>query len=73
MRRRLDIAASIVVTPGLMFLDEPTTGLDPHARNQVWDIMRALAAEGTTIMLCTQYLEEADQLVEGIAVMTAAR
>jgi len=69
MRRRLDIAASIVVTPELMFLDEPTTGLDPRSRNQVWDIIRALVAEGTTILLCTQYLEEADQLAEGIAVI----
>ena len=69
MRRRLDIAASIVITPELMFLDEPTTGLDPRSRNQVWDIVRALVAEGTTILLCTQYLEEADQLAEGIAVI----
>ena len=69
MRRRLDIAASIVVTPELMFLDEPTTGLDPRSRNQVWDIIRALAAEGTTILLCTQYLEEADRLTDGIAVI----
>jgi ABC-2 type transport system ATP-binding protein len=69
MRRRLDIAASIVVTPELMFLDEPTTGLDPRSRNQVWDIIRALVAEGTTILLCTQYLDEADQLAEGIAVI----
>ena len=69
MRRRLDIAASIVVTPQLMFLDEPTTGLDPRSRNQVWEIIRALVAEGTTILLCTQYLEEADQLAEGIAVI----
>jgi ABC-2 type transport system ATP-binding protein len=69
MRRRLDIAASIVVTPPLMFLDEPTTGLDPRSRNQVWDIIRALVAEGTTILLCTQYLDEADQLAEGIAVI----
>jgi ABC-2 type transport system ATP-binding protein len=69
MRRRLDIAASIVVTPELMFLDEPTTGLDPRSRNQVWDIVRALVSEGTTILLCTQYLEEADQLAEGIAVI----
>jgi ABC-2 type transport system ATP-binding protein len=69
MRRRLDIAASIVVTPRLMFLDEPTTGLDPRSRNQVWDIIRALQAEGTTILLCTQYLEEADQLADGIAVI----
>ncbi|MQA75037.1 MAG: ATP-binding cassette domain-containing protein [Solirubrobacterales bacterium] len=69
MRRRLDIAASIVVTPQLMFLDEPTTGLDPRSRNQVWDIIRALVASGTTILLCTQYLEEADQLCDGIAVI----
>ncbi len=69
MRRRLDIAASIVVTPQLMFLDEPTTGLDPRSRNQVWDIIRAFVAEGTTILLCTQYLEEADQLADRIAVI----
>jgi ABC-2 type transport system ATP-binding protein len=69
MRRRLDLAASIVVTPQLMFLDEPTTGLDPRSRNQVWDIIRALVAEGTTILLCTQYLDEADQLADGIAVI----
>lgn len=73
MRRRLDIAASIVVTPDLMFLDEPTTGLDPRSRNQVWEIVRALVAEGTTILLCTQYLEEADQLAEGIAVIDHGR
>jgi ABC-2 type transport system ATP-binding protein len=52
-----------------MFLDEPTTGLDPRSRNQVWDIIRALVSEGTTILLCTQYLEEADQLADGIAVI----
>jgi ABC-2 type transport system ATP-binding protein len=69
MRRRLDIAASIVVTPQLMFLDEPTTGLDPRSRNQVWGIIRAMVGQGTTILLCTQYLEEADQLAEGIAVI----
>ncbi|MDQ3759981.1 MAG: DUF4162 domain-containing protein, partial [Actinomycetota bacterium] len=69
MRRRLDVAASLVVTPDLMFLDEPTTGLDPRSRNQVWGIVRALAGEGTTILLCTQYLDEADQLAEGIAVI----
>ncbi len=69
MRRRLDIAASLVVTPELLFLDEPTTGLDPRSRNQVWDIVRALAAGGTTILLCTQYLDEADQLADGIAVI----
>jgi ABC-2 type transport system ATP-binding protein len=69
MRRRLDIAASIVVTPRLMFLDEPTTGLDPRSRNQVWDIVRTLVADGTTVLLCTQYLDEADQLADGIAVI----
>jgi ABC-2 type transport system ATP-binding protein len=73
MRRRLDIAASLVVTPELMFLDEPTTGLDPRSRNQVWDIIRSLAAAGTTIVLCTQYLDEADQLADGIAVIDHGR
>jgi ABC-2 type transport system ATP-binding protein len=73
MRRRLDIAASIVITPDLMFLDEPTTGLDPRSRNQVWDIIRCLVAEGATILLCTQYLDEADQLAEGIAVIDHGR
>ena len=73
MRRRLDIAASLVVTPELMFLDEPTTGLDPRSRNQVWDIVRSLAAAGTTILLCTQYLDEADQLADGIAVIDHGR
>src|SRR5687768_16703716 len=67
--RRLDIAASIVVTPRLMFLDEPTTGLDPRSRNQVWVIVRALVGQGTTVLLCTQYLEEADQLADRIAVI----
>ncbi|MPZ99527.1 MAG: ATP-binding cassette domain-containing protein [Dehalococcoidia bacterium] len=69
MRRRIDIAASIVVTPDLIFLDEPTTGLDPRARNQVWDIVRALVSEGTTVLLTTQYLDEADQLAGRIAVI----
>ena len=69
MRRRLDIAASIVVTPELLFLDEPTTGLDPRSRNQVWDIIRALRENGTTVMLSTQYLDEADRLADGIAVI----
>jgi ABC-2 type transport system ATP-binding protein len=69
MRRRLDIAASIVVTPDLIFLDEPTAGLDPRSRNQVWDIVRALAARGTTVLLTTQYLDEADQLADRIAVI----
>jgi ABC-2 type transport system ATP-binding protein len=73
MRRRLDIAASLVVTPALMFLDEPTTGLDPRSRNQVRDIIRALVGEGTTILLCTQYLDEADQLAAGIAVIDHGR
>jgi ABC-2 type transport system ATP-binding protein len=73
MRRRLDIAASIVVTPELLFLDEPTTGLDPRSRNQVWDIVRALRAGGTTVLLCTQYLDEADQLADGIAVIDHGR
>jgi ABC-2 type transport system ATP-binding protein len=69
MRRRLDLAASIVVTPELMFLDEPSTGLDPRSRNQVWDIVRAMQDAGTTVLLCTQYLEEADQLADRIAVI----
>jgi ABC-2 type transport system ATP-binding protein len=73
MRRRLDIGASIVVTPRLLFLDEPTTGLDPRSRNQVWDIIRAMVAGGTTILLCTQYLDEADQLADGIAVIDHGR
>jgi ABC-2 type transport system ATP-binding protein len=71
--RRLDIAASIVVTPRLMFLDEPTTGLDPRSRNQVWEIIRALIGEGTTVLLCTQYLDEADQLADRIAVIDHGR
>jgi ABC-2 type transport system ATP-binding protein len=73
MRRRLDIAASIVVTPELVFLDEPTTGLDPRSRNQVWDIVRALVGQGTTVLLCTQYLDEADQLADRIAVIDRGR
>ncbi|WP_372630554.1 ATP-binding cassette domain-containing protein [Cohnella sp.] len=69
MRRRIDIAASIVAAPDLLFLDEPTTGLDPRSRNQVWDIIRALVRNGTTVFLTTQYLEEADQLADRIAVI----
>lgn len=69
MRRRIDIAASIIVTPDLLFLDEPTAELDPHSRNQVWGIVRALVAEGTTVLLTTQHLEEADQLADRIAVI----
>lgn len=73
MRRRLDIAASIVVKPDLLFLDEPTTGLDPRSRNQVWDIIRSLVANGTTVLLTTQYLDEADQLANRIAVIDNGR
>ena len=69
MRRRLDIAASLVVTPEVLFLDEPTTGLDPRSRNQVWDIVRAIAGGGTTVLLTTQYLEEADRLASRLAVI----
>ena len=69
MRRRLDIAASIVVTPDLLFLDEPTTGLDPMNRNQVWDIVRSMSSGGTTVLLTTQYLDEADKLADRIAVI----
>lgn len=73
MRRRIDIAASIVVTPELLFLDEPTAGLDPRSRNQVWDIIRALVGGGTTVLLTTQYLEEADQLADRIAVINQGK
>jgi ABC-2 type transport system ATP-binding protein len=69
MRRRLDIAASLIVTPGVLFLDEPTTGLDPVARKSVWRMIRALAGSGVTILLTTQYLDEADQLAARIAVI----
>jgi ABC-2 type transport system ATP-binding protein len=73
MRRRLDIAASIVVRPEVLFLDEPTTGLDPSSRGQVWDIVRALVAAGTTVLLTTQYLDEADKLADRIAVVDHGR
>ncbi|MGK5173628.1 ATP-binding cassette domain-containing protein [Geodermatophilus sp. CPCC 205761] len=73
MRRRIDIAASIVVRPDLIFLDEPTTGLDPRSRNQVWDVVRALVRGGTTVLLTTQYLDEADQLADRISVIDAGR
>ena len=69
MRRRLDIAASILSTPDLLFLDEPTTGLDPRSRSQVWDIVRVIVAQGTTVLLTTQYLDEADKLADRIAVI----
>ena len=73
MRRRLDIAASLIVTPGILFLDEPTTGLDPKARQGVWRMIRQLAAAGVTVLLTTQYLEEADQLASRIAVIDHGR
>jgi ABC-2 type transport system ATP-binding protein len=69
MRRRLDLAASLIGYPSVLFLDEPTTGLDPSARAMTWDIVRELAAEGTTLLLTTQYLEEADQLAGRVAVI----
>jgi ABC-2 type transport system ATP-binding protein len=69
MRRRLDLASSLLVRPRLLFLDEPTTGLDPRSRNAIWDITRELVDEGMTLLLTTQYLEEADQLADRIAVI----
>jgi oleandomycin transport system ATP-binding protein len=71
MRRRLDLAASLIARPAVLFLDEPTTGLDPSARAAVWDMVRELAADGTTLLLTTQYLEEADQLAARVAVIGA--
>ncbi|CAM3661903.1 Daunorubicin resistance ABC transporter ATPase subunit [Paenibacillus glucanolyticus] len=73
MRRRLDIAASIVTKPDVIFLDEPTTGLDPQSRMQVWDIVKTLLQQGTTVLLTTQYLEEADRLADRIAVIDKGR
>jgi len=73
MRRRLDIAASLVTRPSLLFLDEPTTGLDPRGRNEVWEMVRQVVAAGTTVLLTTQYLDEADQLADRITVMGAGR
>jgi ABC-2 type transport system ATP-binding protein len=73
MRRRLDLAASLLVNPPVLFLDEPTTGLDPRARGQIWDDIRELARAGTTVLLTTQYLDEADRLAAGIAVIDAGR
>lgn len=69
----MDIAASIVVTPDLLFLDEPTTGLDPESRIEVWGIVRSLVRAGTTVLLTTQYLEEADQLADRIAVINQGK
>ncbi|MFC8126673.1 ATP-binding cassette domain-containing protein [Streptomyces sp. NPDC057302] len=73
MRRRLDLAASLLVRPKVLFLDEPTTGLDPHSRGGIWDAVRELAAEGTTVLLTTQYLEEADQLADEIVLVDGGR
>ncbi len=73
MRRRLDLAASLVRRPEVLFLDEPTTGLDPASRNRIWDAVRELTADGTTVLLTTQYLEEADQLADDIALVDRGR
>ncbi|MGH3211704.1 MAG: ATP-binding cassette domain-containing protein [Trebonia sp.] len=73
MRRRLDLIASLIVTPAVLFLDEPTTGLDPRSRSEIWSAVRSLAAEGTTVLLSTQYLEEADRLADQIVIIDAGR
>ncbi len=73
MRRRLDIGASLIDTPDLLFLDEPTTGMDPRSRIQVWELVREIAEAGTTVLLTTQYLDEADQLADQIAVIDHGR
>src|SRR4051795_13170722 len=73
MRRRLDLASSLLTRPRVLFLDEPTTGLDPRSRNQIWGIVRELKREGTTLLLTTQYLEEADELADRIAVIDHGR
>jgi ABC-2 type transport system ATP-binding protein len=73
MRRRLDLAAGMILAPEVLFLDEPTTGLDPRGRNEVWDAVRSLVADGATVLLTTQYLDEADQLADQIAVIDAGR
>ncbi len=69
MRRRLDLAASLVSAPEVLFLDEPTTGLDPRSRNELWEVLRGLVRDGTTVLLTTQYLDEADQLADDIVVL----
>ena len=69
MRRRLDLAASFVASPPVLFLDEPTTGLDPHSRNELWEVLRERIAEGATVVLTTQYLDEADELADDIVVL----
>ena len=73
MRRRLDLAVSLLASPPVLFLDEPTTGLDPRSRSELWDVLRGLVAEGTTLLLTTQYLEEADQLADNIVVIDRGR
>ncbi len=73
MRRRLDLAVSLIAAPPVLFLDEPTTGLDPRSRNDLWDVIRSVVAAGTTVLLTTQYLEEADQLADRIAVIDHGR
>jgi ABC-2 type transport system ATP-binding protein len=73
MRRRLDLAASMVLDPGVLFLDEPTTGLDPRSRQEVWNTVRDLVARGTTVLLTTQYLEEADRLASRVTVIDRGR
>jgi ABC-2 type transport system ATP-binding protein len=73
MRRRLDLAVSLISRPEVLFLDEPSTGLDPHGRLELWQTIRALATEGTTVLLTTQYLEEADQLADQIVVIDTGR
>jgi ABC-type multidrug transport system ATPase subunit len=73
MRRRLDLAVGVIGRPPLLFLDEPTTGLDPRSRNQLWDVVRDLAREGATVFLTTQYLEEADKLAGAVAVLHHGR
>src|SRR3989440_3736105 len=73
MRRRLDLASSLIGSPRMLFLDEPTTGLDPRSRNEIWRTVRELVREGTTVLLTTQYLEEADQLADRIAVIDHGR
>ncbi len=71
MRRRLDLIASLIVAPAVLFLDEPTTGLDPRSRGEIWAAVRSLAAEGTTVLLTTQYLDEADRLAGQIVIIDA--
>src|ERR1051326_7702087 len=73
MRRKLDLAMTLVGSPQIIFLDEPTTGLDPRSRRTMWDIVRELVADGVTIFLTTQYLDEADQLADRIAVLDQGR